>query len=219
MIRMKTSSNPPYLQVALDCITSEEAMRLTLKLPENENLLIEAGTPLIKAEGISIIQSIRDEKKDVYIIADLKTLDVGALEVGLAKKSTANAATVSGLASNSTIDSFIEACNVQEIDSIVDMMNCDDPVKTLASLKILPVIALLHRGIDMEANTEHAWDKVVQIKETFPDINVAVAGGLLIDNVKPALEAGADIFIVGRAITASGDVQKAANDFLEALKR
>jgi len=216
---MKTISNPPYLQVALDCVTSKEAMRLTLELPENENLLIEAGTPLIKAEGISIIQSIRDKKKDVYIIADLKTLDVGALEVNLAKKSTANAATVSGLASNSTIDSFVEACIAQEIDSIVDMMNCDEPVKILSSLKELPTIALLHRGIDMESDTEHAWNKVVHIKESFPDIKVAVAGGLLIDNVEPALEAGADIFIVGRAITASENVKKAATDFLEALRR
>ena len=141
------------------------------------------------------------------------------LPVSLAKESTANAATVSGLASNSTIDSFVEECVVQEIDSIVDMMNCDDPVKILFSLKKLPVIVLLHRGIDMEANTEHAWDKVVQIKAVFPEIQVAVAGGLLIDNVKPALEAGADVFIVGRAITASENVKKAANDFLEALTR
>jgi bifunctional enzyme Fae/Hps len=216
---MKTISNPPYLQVALDCVTTEEAMRLTLELPEKENLLIEAGTPLIKAVGISIIKSIRKEQKGAYIIADLKTLDVGALEVSIAKESTANAATVSGLASNSTIDSFVEECVSQEIDSIVDMMNCDDPVKILSSLKKLPVIVLLHRGIDMEANTEHAWDKVVQIKAAFPEIKVAVAGGLLIDNVKPALEAGADVFIVGRAITASENVKKAANDFLEALSR
>ncbi|MCG3219251.1 MAG: orotidine 5'-phosphate decarboxylase, partial [Candidatus Heimdallarchaeota archaeon] len=53
----------------------------------------------------------------------------------------------------------------------------------------------------------------------FPDIKIAVAGGLLIDNVEPALEAGADIFIVGRAITASENVKKAATDFLEALRR
>lgn len=46
---------------------------------------------------------------------------------------------------------------------------------------------------------------------------IAVAGGIRVSNVKNALKAGADIIVVGRAITAAKDVTGAARAFLQEM--
>ena len=46
-------------------------------LPKRERILIEAGTPLVKKFGVEIISKIREDRPGAFIIADLKTLDVG----------------------------------------------------------------------------------------------------------------------------------------------
>ena len=76
--------SPPYLQVALDLDNMEEMERIINTLPNRERILIEAGTPLVKKFGVGIIGKIRELKKDAFIIADLKTLDVGRIEVKMA---------------------------------------------------------------------------------------------------------------------------------------
>jgi bifunctional enzyme Fae/Hps len=55
------------------------------------------------------------------------------------------------------------------------------------------------------------------IREAFPNkkILIAVAGGIVPETAKEALEQGADILIVGRYVTQSKDVERAVRDFLE----
>jgi bifunctional enzyme Fae/Hps len=56
------------------------------------------------------------------------------------------------------------------------------------------------------------------VKEKF-DVLVAVAGGIRVENVPEVISAGADILIVGRAITRARDVEGAVRRFLSALKK
>jgi bifunctional enzyme Fae/Hps len=60
---------------------------------------------------------------------------------------------------------------------------------------------------------------VGEIKRAFKErkILVAVAGGIDPSNLKSALEAQADIIVVGRYITQSRDANRAARDFLDQL--
>ena len=55
-------------------------------------------------------------------------------------------------------------------------------------------------------------------KETGKNGLVAVAGGIKPNNVKDAIEKGADIIIAGRYIIGSRDVRRAAQDFLQYFK-
>jgi bifunctional enzyme Fae/Hps len=81
--------NPPYLQVALDLDNIDQMERIIDDLPNRERILIEAGTPLVKKFGVGIIGKIRELRRDAFIIADLKTLDVGRIEVKIAADETA----------------------------------------------------------------------------------------------------------------------------------
>ena len=69
-------------------------------------------------------------------------------------------------------------------------------------------------------STAHAWGDIAALRKAAGGkLLVATAGGIRVDVVKDALKAGADILVVGRAITASKDVSHAADEFIEQLNK
>jgi bifunctional enzyme Fae/Hps len=211
--------DPPYLQVALDLVEMQKVTRVLSELPENDHLIIEAGTPLIKKFGLQIISEMRKIRPNAFIIADLKVLDTGNLEARMAADSSADAVVISGLAPVSTLEKAITEAKKTGIYSVVDMLNVPDPVKVIKGLKVKPDVVELHRAIDAE-DTAHAWGDIPALKKAAGGkLLVATAGGIRVDVVKDAVKAGADIIVVGRAITASKNIPTAADLFLEQLNR
>jgi bifunctional enzyme Fae/Hps len=211
--------DPPYLQVALDLVDMAKVANVLKELPENDHLIIEAGTPLIKKFGLSVISEIRKFRPNAFIIADLKILDTGNLEARMAADATADAVVVSGLAPTSTMEKAIAEARKVGIYSIVDMLNVPNPAKVVEKLKVKPDIVELHRAIDTD-DVSHAWGDIAAIRKAAGGkLLVATAGGIRTNVVKDALKAGADMLVVGRAITASKDVGHAADEFLEQLNR
>jgi bifunctional enzyme Fae/Hps len=211
--------NPPYLQIALDVPDIERAKEILQRLPASDRIILEAGTPLVKKYGTGVVHELRAFAKDSFIIADLKTLDVGQVEVDVAFEETADAVVASGLASKDTVNKFIHEAKRLGIYSIVDMMDVSDPLRTLKGYEQPPDVVIIHRGIDEEKAGAPKWSSVGEIKKVFKErkLLVAVAGGIEPGNLKRALDAQADIVIVGRYITQSRDVNRAARDFLDQL--
>ena len=209
--------NKPYLQIALDAPDIEKTKKVLSELPKSDKIILEAGTPLIKKYGVKVISELRQVAKDAFIIADLKTLDVGQLEVDMAFEETADAVVVSGLATIDVLDKFIYEAKRLGIYAIVDTMNVPDPVKMLSGLKELPEVVILHRSVDSEKREKHRFELIGKIKKEFPDILVAVAGGIEPDTAPDALKEGADIIIVGRFITQSKDIERSTELFVNLL--
>jgi bifunctional enzyme Fae/Hps len=211
--------DPPYLQVALDLVDMDRIQTVITSLPESDHLIIEAGTPMIKRFGLSIIQELRKLRPNAFIIADLKVLDTGNLEARMASDASADAVVISGLAPKETMEKAINEAKKTGIYSIVDMLNVSDPVKVVKVLSIKPDIIELHRAIDAEAS-DHRWGDIEAVRKAAgKKVLIATAGGIKVDVVKTALQSGADILVVGRAITMSKDVYHAAEEFLEELGR
>ena len=210
-------AHPPYLQIALDFVSKDVLTRILAEIPKSNKILLEAGTPLIKKFGISILKELLSYDEDSYIIADMKTLDVGKLEVQIAAEEKACAVSISGLASLETIESSIEEGLKSDIDIILDLMNVKNPESLINQLSKKPKIVLFHRGIDQEGKQEHPWELITKIKTSFPNILTAVAGGLDLQTSEKALEKGVDILVIGRAITQSKDVNESTNNFLRIL--
>ncbi|MEW6010649.1 MAG: bifunctional 5,6,7,8-tetrahydromethanopterin hydro-lyase/3-hexulose-6-phosphate synthase [Euryarchaeota archaeon] len=217
--------SPPYLQVALDLDNMDEMERIINSLPDRERILLEAGTPLVKKFGVGIVSKIRELRPDSFIIADLKTLDVGRIEVKMAADETADAVAISGLGTTESIEKAIHEAQKQGIYSILDMMNVENFVEKLKNLDYKPDIVLLHRNVDLEtlkaergeAQAEMTeWGNIQEIKELIGKNGlVAVAGGITPSKVGEALDSSADIIVVGRYIIGSRDVRRAAEDFLD----
>ena len=209
--------DPPYLQVALDLVDMGKVASVLKGLPENDHLIIEAGTPLIKKFGLGVISEIRKLRPNAFIIADMKILDTGNLEARMAADASADAVVVSGLAPASTMEKAIAEARKVGIYSVVDMLNVQNPIKVIEKLKIKPDVVELHRAIDTE-DTAHAWGDIAAIKKAAGGkLLVATAGGVRVNVVRDALRAGADILVVGRAITASKDIKHTTDEFLDNL--
>lgn len=210
--------DPPYLQVAFDNPDIEFVQSAISQIPKSDHVIIEAGTPLIKRYGMDVISKIRQVRPDAFIVADLKTLDTGNLEARMVADAAGDAIVVSALAPINTIDKLIEEAHKTGIYAVMDTLNQRDPISVLKQLKVMPDVIELHRGIDIEA-TEHAWGDIAEIKKVAPKTMVAVAGGVRLDKVPVALGQGADILVVGRAITNAKDVREVAEQFINSLNK
>jgi bifunctional enzyme Fae/Hps len=209
---------PPYLQIAFDIPSFERTKEIVSQIPQSDRIILEVGTPLLKRYGVKVIRDLREIARDVFIIADLKTLDVGKVEVDIAFEETADAVVASGLAASEVLDGFIYEAKRLGIYAVVDMMEVADPVQKLRSLKQLPDIVILHRAIDVEkAGVHHRMELIKELRKTFAHERflIAIAGGIMPETALEALKNGADIVIAGRYITQSKDIERAVRDFLE----
>jgi len=234
-LRVPRLWRPPYVQVALDHPSLEHQIKVVNDLPKSDRILLEIGTPFLKKYGVESIKKIREIAKEAFLVADLKTLDVGKLEVDFAFDATADAVVASGLASPSSLDKFLLEANRLGIYGFVDTMEVDDPIAKLSKLKQVPDVVILHRAIDVEqavgsqspdAAQKARWAAIPKIKEIYKDkklasgrdrVLVAVAGGIEPETAKYALEMGADILIVGRFLTSSKDIKNAMRRLLNII--
>lgn len=208
---------PPYIQVALDIPSLERTKSIVQNLPESDRIILEVGTPLLKKYGVKVIRDLREVAREIFIIADLKTLDVGKVEVDLAFEETADAVVAAGVAAKETLDRFIYEAKKLGIYAVIDMMNVEDANKKLKSLKDLPDIVIFHRGIDTETGKTLGLEQIDKLRKAFAGkkLLIAVAGGIVPETGREALEMGANILVVGRYITQSRDVKRSAREFLE----
>jgi bifunctional enzyme Fae/Hps len=208
---------PPYLQISLDNPSLESAKKVIAQIPGSDRIIIEVGTPLIKRYGTRVISDLRQVAKDKFMVADLKTLDVGKVEADIAYEDTADAVVAAGLAPPETLDAFVHEAKRLGIYAVIDMLNVEDVLEKLRSLKDFPDIVILHRGIDQESGRTCGLERIKMMRHAFPNKKflIAVAGGIVPETAKEALEQGAGILVVGRYVTQSKDIERAVRDFLE----
>ena len=211
------SQRGPLLQVALDITDMRDALRVCRALPLRR-VILEVGTPLLKAHGISAIRAVKKESQGRMVIADTKTLDAAEVEVSLAKKGGADGATVSALAPRETVEIFGATCKAKGLLCLVDLLGSSIDARGLATLAKVADVVICHGGIDQGLDPETLGLKVLQLKNSFPGKLVAVAGGITPRTTEVLVRSGADIVIVGRHITGSRDPGASALEMLRLLR-
>lgn len=208
----------PVLQVALDLMQLNRSIAIAREAVEGGADWIEAGTPLIKSEGAEAIRALRREFPGRKIIADTKTMDVGAFEVEIMAKAGADIITVLGLADDATIEEAVMAGRKYGAEVMVDMINVPDRVSRAKRVEELGAAYIcLHMGIDTQMRGEEPPVDVLRRIVDSVSIPVAVAGGITAENAGEYVEAGATDVIVGGAIIKTGDITAAARDIKAAM--
>lgn len=199
------------LQVALDIMQVGRSVPIAKEAIEGGADWIEAGTPLIKSGGAEAIRVLRREFPDRKIVADTKTMDVGAFEVEIAAKAGADIITVLGLADDSTISEAVSAGRKYGAEIMVDMINVVDKLKRSKEVAKLGVAYIcLHMGIDAQMKGEAPPKDLLREIVDATAVPIAVAGGITAENAGEYVDAGASIIIVGGGILKAADICAAA---------
>ncbi|MEM0091804.1 MAG: orotidine 5'-phosphate decarboxylase / HUMPS family protein [Saccharolobus sp.] len=220
-VLLEKLSNKKFLQIALDFIDINDAIKIVNQVKDFENEIIEIGTPLLKATGIEGIKKIRKIVPDKIVLADTKTADAGDVEVEIAKLGEANIMTVLGIMDNSTISSAVK--KARELDILVqaDLINVKNTYERARELKELGVdIIGLHVGLDVQKSRgitiANLRDEIAKISNL--NTIISVAGGLNKDKIFELIDLPINIFVVGSAITKSNDPRRTCEELINILK-
>ena len=209
----------PILQVALDFIDLPRALKLGGEAVEGGADWIEAGTPLIKSNGLDAVRELRKKFPQATLVADMKTMDVGRIEVESAAKAGADVVVVLGLACDSTIRECVEAGQHYGAKIMVDLLEVEALLERAREAETMGADYIgVHTSVDdqMEGKVSFQGVRTIAGKIGIP---IAVAGGVNSENAHEAVEAGANIIIVGGAIIKSIDAKKATAEIKKAIEK
>jgi 3-hexulose-6-phosphate synthase / 6-phospho-3-hexuloisomerase len=207
----------PVLQVALDFENLSRALVAAKEAVEGGADWVEAGTPLIKSEGLDAVRELKKAFPAQRIVADMKVMDTGAFEVEIAAKAGADLVTILGAADDDTIADGVRGGELYGAEVVVDLLGVPDPVARARRAAELGAAAVCwHVGIDMQMQAKTPFAVLSELATGSP-IPVAVAGGLNSESVADAVRAGARILIVGGAITKSPQMAEATRRIRRAI--
>jgi 3-hexulose-6-phosphate synthase/6-phospho-3-hexuloisomerase len=125
--------------VALDLLELDRSIQIAKEAVSGGADWIEAGTPLIKSEGMDAVREMKKALPGTKIVADMKTVDTGAMEVEMAAKAGADIVALLAASDNSTIEDALRAARKYGVQIMMDLLTVPDPVKRSRELDALGV--------------------------------------------------------------------------------
>jgi len=210
----------PKLQVAIDERYLKDALSIAEKAYRGGAQILEVGTPLIKSEGLKAVAEFRKRFPGALIVADLKTMDTGWLEVELAAEAGADIVCVLGVSDDYTIRDAVGAARKYGVKVMCDLINVPNPVERARQVASLGVDYIcIHTGISAQVREREVDRKLDLIKEVVKSVKVpvAVAGGVRVEMIPKLVESGCQVIIVGGAITKASNPLEATRNMLKAI--
>ena len=206
------------IQAALDTLDYEQTIRLAQRISPYVDI-IELGTPCIKYNGIRIVETVNTFVPKCLTLADLKTMDAGQYEASPFYEAGADIVTVLGAADAGTIKGVVEASKTTKAQVQVDLINVKNKLATVAlAYELGAHIIGVHTGLDQQAKGQTPFEDLRKVQQMKVGLKISVAGGINKDTVRQAIDAGADIVVVGAAIYGAADPVRAAAEIWEAVK-
>ncbi len=212
----------PIVQISLDVTSLEEALA-TAELARRAGVdWLEAGTPLILAEGLHGVRALRERFPGVPIVADLKTMDGGYLEAEMMARAGATHVVVMARAHEETLKCVVQAGRDHGVKVMGDNLGCPDMVAGAKFIEDLGCDFVVHHiGYDERRGIAAAGRRMPspldQLREVVAAVHVPVqaVGGLSIEQAIRTPEFGALLVVIGAPLaiddaafkTASGDLE------------
>ncbi|KIL40963.1 D-arabino 3-hexulose 6-phosphate aldehyde lyase [Gordoniibacillus kamchatkensis] len=189
----------PIVQISLDLTSIEEALDMARVAVEAGVDWIEAGTPLLLAEGLHAVEALRRAFPEHPIVADLKTMDGAYLETEMMAKAGATHVVVMGVAHPATIRAAVKAARQYGISVMGDILAAPDPVACAKMLEENGVdYIIVHTGFD-ERGEDRERTPFDHLHEVVRAVSVPVqaVGGLSIDQAAEMPKHGAPLVVIG----------------------
>ena len=213
----------PIVQISLDLTNIDEALETAALAMRAGVDWLEAGTPLLLAEGLHGVKKLREHFPGVPIVADLKTMDGGYLEAEMMAKAGATHVVVMARAHEETIKVVVKAGKDFGIQVMGDNLGCPDMVAGAKRLEELGCDYVIHHiGYDerrgIAAQGFPMPSPLDQLREVVAAVNIPVqaVGGLSLEQAIRCPEYGAPLVVLGAPLTIDADSFRTANGDLEA---
>ena len=204
------------LQLAIDLASTEEALSLASNCIQWIDI-VEAGTPLIKNEGLKVVSALANHFPEKTILADMKIIDAGAMETKMAFEAGAQIVTVCASAPPPTLKAVIKTARDYEKKVMVDTVGVRDFPQILAEIQLLkPDYFGLHRGVDEAEAGRDLKPMLAQFLHSRA-IPFSVAGRITLELIPEVMELRPAIVIVGGAIANSDNPEESARRLKQAI--
>jgi 3-hexulose-6-phosphate synthase/6-phospho-3-hexuloisomerase len=210
------------VQISLDIISIPEALETARLAMQCGVDWLEAGTPLIIAEGMNGVRALRQEFPNVPIVADLKTMDGGWLEAEMMAKAGATHIVVMERAHPETVKMVVRAGKDFGVKVMGDNLGSEDMVAAARRLEDYGCDFVVHHiGFDERRGLAAAgkpWPSPLdQLREVVAavDVPVQAVGGLSVEQAMRTPEYGAPLVVLGAPLTIDADSFKTASGNLE----
>ena len=216
----------PIVQISLDLTNIDEALETAAMALRAGVDWLEAGTPLILAEGLHGVRKLREAFPGIPIVADLKTMDGGYLEAEMMAKAGATHVVVMARAHEETIRCVVQAGKDYNIQVMGDNLGCPDMVAGAKWLEDLGCDFVIHHiGYDerrgIAARGLRMPNPLDQLREVVNAVLIPVqaVGGLSLEQAIQCPLYGAPLVVLGAPLTIDADAFKTADGNLEASLR
>jgi 3-hexulose-6-phosphate synthase len=216
----------PIVQISLDVTEIDEALSTAEMAMRAGVDWLEAGTPLIIAEGMRGVRALREKFPGVPIVADLKTMDGGWLEAEMMARAGATHVVVMARAHEETVRCVVRAGRDFGVKVMGDNLGCQDMVAGARQLEELGCDYVIHHiGYDerrgIAARGQRMPSPLDQLREVVAAVSVPVqaVGGLTIEQAVRTPEYGAPLVVLGAPLTIDADAFKTASGDVEAALR
>ena len=212
----------PLVQISLDLTNIDEAIETASMALRAGVDWLEAGTPLILAEGLHGVRNLRDSFPNVPIVADLKTMDGGYLEAEMMAKAGATHVVVMARAHPETIKCVVQAGKDFGIKVMGDNMISDNMIDGAKLLEDLGCDYIIHhigyderRGVSAKGGKMPSpLDQLLEIVKAV-DVPVQAVGGLTLEQAIKCPQYGAPLVVLGAPLVIDADSFKTADGNLE----
>jgi 3-hexulose-6-phosphate synthase len=218
------SSHPPVVQISLDLTDIREALETARIAVEAGVDWLEAGTPLILAEGLHGVRALRAAFPNHPIVADLKTMDGGYLEAEMMAKAGATHVVVMARAHVETIKVVVKAGRDYGIKVMGDNLACKDKAAASRMMEELGVDYIVHHTGYDERNGMAAAGRGrasplddLQAVVSAVSIPVQAVGGLTVEEAVEMPKRGAPLVVIGAPLAVDAHSFKTASGDLSAL--
>jgi 3-hexulose-6-phosphate synthase len=196
----------PVVQLSLDLTSIDEALETAAVAVDAGVDWLEAGTPLLLAEGLHAVEKLRARFPDHPIVADLKTMDGGYLEAEMMARAGADFVVVMGRAHEATIRRVIDAGRDFGIGIMGDNLGASDRITCAEWMAQLGVDVIVHHvGFD-ERGLIRGLSPLDEIDQVVSSVSIPVqaVGGLSIQQAVECAKRGAPLVVVGAPLVIDG---------------
>lgn len=215
----KLKITPPIVQVAIDVLKIDQALRVAEAAVKAGVDWLEVGTPLVTFEGVKAIGALAKEFPGVPVLADFKMMDGVRKYVMETANQGGRIATICSVASDASIRTAVAAGRESGVVIIVDLYAHPDVPGRAAQLEAMGVDSVyVHYGAD-QRNEDVERSPFLGLPECVRRVKIPVGVGTFRHGEgAEAFRLGASISVIGVPLITAGDPEAELRKYVQEAK-